>query len=94
MDWKYLYFALAVIICSTKSQETKPLVSVIVPVFNRERELFVNCINDLLEQSYKNLEIIVINDGSTQEHIETILSEFERSHPDIFRVIRLESNMG
>ncbi|MCH5226747.1 MAG: glycosyltransferase family 2 protein [Muribaculaceae bacterium] len=41
-----------------------PLISVIVPVFNVERYLAA-CLDSILSQSYKNLEVIVINDGST-----------------------------
>lgn len=42
----------------------QPLISVIVPVYNGERYL-EKCIESLEEQTYKNLEIILINDGST-----------------------------
>ena len=42
----------------------QPLISVIVPVFNVERYL-APCLDSILFQSYKNLEIIIINDGST-----------------------------
>lgn len=40
------------------------LISVIVPVYNSEMYLAA-CLDSILDQSYKNLEIIVINDGST-----------------------------
>ena len=40
------------------------LISVIVPVFNVERYLSA-CLDSILSQSFKNLEVIVINDGST-----------------------------
>ena len=40
------------------------LVSIIVPIFNMEKYL-VDCVNSLLNQTYKNIEILLINDGST-----------------------------
>ena len=42
----------------------KPLVSVIVPVYNTA-EYVEECIQSILSQSYKNIELILVNDGST-----------------------------
>ena len=47
---------------NTKKQE--PLISIIVPVFNVE-EFLDQCLETLINQTYRNLEILVINDGST-----------------------------
>lgn len=44
----------------------QPLLSVIIPVFNGEQYLRT-CLNNMLEQSYPNLEIIVVDDGSVDE---------------------------
>ncbi len=41
-----------------------PLISVIIPVYNAERYLN-RCINSVVEQTYNNIEIILVNDGST-----------------------------
>ena len=41
-----------------------PLISIIVPVFNTE-EYLDRCIKSLLSQSYNNIEIILVDDGST-----------------------------
>ena len=42
----------------------KELISVIVPVFNVEKYL-ERCVETIVNQTYKNLEIILVNDGST-----------------------------
>lgn len=42
------------------------LVSIIVPVYNTEERLLVKCIDSLINQSYSNLEIIIVDDGSEE----------------------------
>lgn len=42
----------------------KPTISVIVPVYNVEEYLNI-CVESILSQTYKNLEIILVDDGST-----------------------------
>lgn len=42
----------------------KPLISILVPVYNIERYIGL-CLESLICQTYKNLEIIVVDDGST-----------------------------
>ncbi len=46
-------------------------VSIIVPIYNEENNLR-KCIESLINQTYKNLEIILINDGSTDNSKEII----------------------
>lgn len=42
----------------------EPLVSVVVPMYNSE-EYIIDCLNSITKQTYTNIEIIVIDDGST-----------------------------
>lgn len=49
---------------STKHNDNMPLISIIVPIFNCEQYL-TECITSLITQSYFNIEIILIDDGST-----------------------------
>lgn len=46
-----------------REKERKPLISVIVPVYKVE-EYLENCVNSIINQTYKNLEIILVDDGS------------------------------
>ena len=61
------------------------LVSVIIPTYNRY-EFLQNAIESVLEQTYKNFEIIVVNDGSTQKEY------YQKSFPEEVNVINLETN--
>ena len=42
----------------------KPLISIIVPVYNVETYL-AKCVDSILAQTYTNLEIFLVNDGSS-----------------------------
>ena len=43
--------------------EVNPLVSVIIPSYNHER-FITQCIENIINQTYKNFELTVIDDGS------------------------------
>ncbi|WP_051666085.1 glycosyltransferase [Pedobacter sp. R20-19] len=51
----------------------KPLVSVIVPCYNHAKYI-TRCINSIINQTYKNIELIVIDDGSSDNSL-SILQE-------------------
>lgn len=53
-----------------------PLISVIVPCYNVEKYV-AECLKSIVEQSYENLEIIVVNDGATDNTEQEILPFLE-----------------
>jgi glycosyltransferase involved in cell wall biosynthesis len=58
-----------------------PLVSIIVPVFNAE-EYLKDCLDSLIAQTLNEIEIICVNDGSTDRSLE-ILTEYSNKDPRI-----------
>lgn len=52
------------------------LLSIIVPVYNSEKHL-KECLDSLINQTYKNIEIICVNDGSTDNSL-NILNEYAK----------------
>ncbi|MBL4903767.1 MAG: CDP-glycerol glycerophosphotransferase family protein [Desulfocapsa sp.] len=62
--------------------EKRPIISVIIPVYNSKPYL-KECINSLLKQSFNDIEILIIDDGSTDsswELIQTLSSRHENIH--------------
>ena len=49
----------------------KPLVSVVIPCYNHEK--FVqDCIQSVIDQTYENIELIIIDDGSKDSSVDKI----------------------
>ena len=67
-----------------------PLVSVIIPVYNGEKYIRES-LESVRRQSWRNLEILVVNDGST-DHTAGILEELAKSEPRL-HVIHKDKNM-
>ena len=64
----------------------KPLISVVIPVYNVEKHLR-KCLDSIVNQTYKNLEIILINDGS-KDNSDEICREFAEKDDRIVYVSR------
>ena len=69
-----------------------PLVSVIVPNFNHARFLSQR-IDSILGQSYKNIELLLLDDASTDDSM-TVIEHYHATHPSLVRVLRNEFNSG
>lgn len=61
------------------------LVSIIVPVYNVEAYL-CRCVESLIYQTYKNIEIILVDDGST-DNSGKLCDKFEMMYPEKIKVI-------
>lgn len=65
-----------------------PLVSVLLTVYNIKKEYLDECIDSIIHQTYDNLEILIIDDGSTIDY--NYLTELS---PQI-KLIKNEKNLG
>ncbi len=71
--------------------ENSPLVSIVIPLFNA-KDYIAETIESVLKQSYKNIELIVVDDCSTDGSYE-LVEDFSKRDSRV-KLIRLEQNFG
>ena len=64
----------------------KPLVSIVIPAYNHEKYI-KETIKSLINQTYKNLELIVIDDGSTDSTFEKLQELKQECEERFVRVV-------
>ncbi len=70
---------------------SKSLLTVVIPVYNTS-EYLSRCIESVTNQTERNIQIIIINDGSTDDS-EKIILKYAQNNPQI-EYIKLEKNIG
>ena len=75
------------------SFDYRPLISVVIPVYNPEQRWLELTLDSVMGQIYPHWELCVCDDGSTREHVREILSRYGRLD-DRVKVRLLENNAG
>jgi len=70
----------------------KPLISVIMPVYNRSAYV-AQAIESILSQTYNHFELLIIDDCSTDKSW-NIIARYQKRHPFLIKAFRLKKNLG
>jgi glycosyltransferase involved in cell wall biosynthesis len=73
--------------------QNKPLASVIMPFYNTPPAFMHEAIESVLNQTYTNWELLLIDDGSNQANVDIAL-EYERKYPKKIRCYQHEGHMN
>lgn len=73
-------------------KKKQPLVSVVMPVYNAG-DFLVEAIESILNQTYKNVEFIIVDDAST-DNSWTIIQKYKKLYPKIIKSIRMDQNLN
>ncbi|MEW8626793.1 MAG: glycosyltransferase [Candidatus Thiodiazotropha sp.] len=71
--------------------EGRPLISIVMPVYNVEEAWLREAIDSVLAQNYDDWELCIADDASTKSHIKRILKEYETRYKRIKVVYREEN---
>ena len=73
-------------------ENEKPLISVVVPVYNVEKYIR-QCVDSLINQTVSNIEIILVDDGSTDVS-STICDDYASKYPNIKAIHKTNGGLG
>lgn len=76
-------------IAAEEAQPASPVISIIVPVYNGAAYL-PRCLNSLVKQTEQNIEIVVVNDGSTDD-TQAVIDRFQQEYPEKIIGLRQEN---
>lgn len=66
-------------------------VSVVVPVYNTCRDFLSECFESVRNQNYDNIELVIVNDGSTEEETNLFCRRYAENHKDFVKYIEKEN---
>ena len=76
----------------SKGLTKKPLISLVMPVFNTPKPFLIDAIDSVLVQVYENWELCIVNDASTENHVSSTLSLYAEKDNRV-RVLENSDNL-
>jgi len=73
--------------------EKQPIISILTPIYNTDELLLRKCIHSVLYQAYPHWELCLVDDGSSANHIQSILEEYAAQDSRI-KIRLLKENRG
>ncbi len=74
-----------------KQRDSFPKVSVLLPIYNTKEEYLRQCIQSILNQSYTNFELLIINDSPENTNLDEIINSYQDERIKYFKN---EKNIG
>ncbi len=62
----------------SKKFKYKPLISIITPIYNPAKKDLIDCIESVVNQSYPNWQLCLVDDASTASYVKPILKEYAK----------------
>ena len=72
----------------------RPLISILVPVYNTPSAILRQALDSVLQQVYHEWELCLADDGSTNEETLAVLEEYGAREPQRIKLVRLSGNRG
>lgn len=74
-----------------KNFPDKPLISIVIPVYNPPIDFFKKALDSVIKQIYTNWEICIADDCSTDEEVKEVIEEYKKKYSNIKVVYRTEN---
>ena len=75
-----------------KKEKLKPAISIIIPMYNSEKYI-IQCLNSILNQTFQDFEIIVVDDCSTDRSF-SIVKNFSKNFDNKLKLVKNNKNFG
>jgi len=77
----------------SKKFRLQPKISIITPIFNPDKKVFIDMLESVISQTYTNWELCMA-DASSETYVGEIIEEYKNSHHEKIRVKYLQENRG